>query len=258
MTVLVSLPYWRTPWLLRRAVDSVLAQTHRDLILVVTNDGDQEPWNRLEDIKDSRLVLFSLSKNRGRYYADQVALEANPFDLFTVHDADDWSESTRLETLHDLLDGWEAVCDGFTRHGLNGQCEQIKTKPELVNHRAQRGLWHIAHHKALWRTETIRQLGMMPRVRVGWDTYLMHFAVSTVKVNWLKYYGYHQERQKTSLTQGRATGIQSKLRIDTVALLEGLWKGFKAEPERLGELLQQPQDVADAVQVDAERLQRLL
>jgi glycosyltransferase involved in cell wall biosynthesis len=66
VTVLVSIPYWRTPELVEKAVRSVLKQTHRDLVCVVVGDGDEPP---LSKVRDSRLVVHSYSTNRGAYFA---------------------------------------------------------------------------------------------------------------------------------------------------------------------------------------------
>src|ERR1039457_1012362 len=73
--ITVSLPYFSDRPFLRRAVESVLGQTHGDLTLIVVNDGDlPEPWDLLADINDPRLVRFDLGAHRGRFFADAVAL----------------------------------------------------------------------------------------------------------------------------------------------------------------------------------------
>jgi hypothetical protein len=95
-------------------------------------------------------------------------------------------------------------------------------------------------------------------VRVGWDTYLMHFAASELKMNWVRYFGYHQERQKGSLTQAPGSGVQSKLRAATVAQMDSLWKAYKESPERLTEILRPDTRLQKEIDSDAERLRKLL
>jgi hypothetical protein len=259
VTVLVSVPYYQTPFLIRRAVDLLLAQTYPDLRVVVTNDADRwAPWPFLADIKDDRLVRFSLTKNLGRYYADAVALAANPYSLFSVHDSDDWSETTRFAHMMDVLNEADAVCDGFVRHGSNGQMEKHKPRPELIGYRSGRSLWHFAHHKAIWKTEALRPLGMGPRFRVGWDTYLMHFAALALKVEWVKRFGYHQERRKGSLTQSATTGIASKHRADTIKLLDAMWNQAQADPTQVFRICAPEPDLAAKIEADAARLRELL
>ena len=259
MTVLVSVPYYQTPFLIRRAVDLLLAQTYPDLRVVVTNDGDRNsPWPHLSDIKDDRLVRFTLKKNRGRYYADSVALAANPYPLFSVHDSDDWSEASRFGEMMDQLNEADAVCDGFIRHGTNGQTEKLKPRPELVGFRGGRSLWHIAHHKAIWKTEALKPLGLGPRFRVGWDTYLMHFAALTLKVEWLKTYRYHQERRKGSLTQSAQTGIASKHRAVAIRLLDDMWNKAQADPTQVPAICAPDATLAAQIEADAAKLRELL
>lgn len=99
--ITVTMPYYRSPETVRRAVDAVLGQTHTNLTLIVTNDGDQDtpPWPALADITDPRLVRFELPENRGRYFADAVTLAACDTPWFAIHDADDEAEPTWLSTL---------------------------------------------------------------------------------------------------------------------------------------------------------------
>jgi glycosyltransferase involved in cell wall biosynthesis len=95
MTVLVSIPYYGTPDLIDKAVRSVLEQTHRDLVCVVVGDGDQPPL----DINDSRLVVYSYPRNRGAYFAQMVALGANPHEWYAPVASDDWVEPDHIERL---------------------------------------------------------------------------------------------------------------------------------------------------------------
>lgn len=257
--ICVSVPYWKTPWVVRRAVELILAQTWRDLVLVVTNDGDHpKVWDWLDGVNDSRLVRFDLAKNRGRYYADSVVLAANPHPYFTVHDSDDWSQVDRLEVLMGRLGAADAVVDGFTRHGTNGQTERHKPQPQLIGHQSPRSLWHFAHHKGIWQTDALRPLGMGPQFRMGWDTYLMHYAALTLKVEWVQYFGYNQQRRPGSLISSPDSGPQSKQRANAVIVMNQQWKEAQASPERIPEILAPPPDLAARIEQDAARLRGLL
>lgn len=253
------MPMWKTPWVVRRAVDLILAQTHRDLQLVVTNDGDKaDAWNWLAGLKDSRLVRFDLEKNRGPYYANQVVLEATAAPLFTVHDSDDWSQSDRLEVLYGRLGAADVAVDGFTRHGLNDQTTRIKTTPNLIGHQSQRALWHIAHHKGLWQTDALRPLTMGPQFRMGWDTYLMHLAALCLKVEWVDYYGYNQQRRAGSLILSPQTGVKSKARTEAIVKMAEMWRQVQADPSTVAEVCRPSEDLQAKIDADVERLRGLL
>lgn len=93
--ITVSMPFYGTHKYVRQAVDSVLAQTYKNLKLVVVNDGDPEPpWKLLEDIDDPRLVRFDSGINRGPYFCHEI-----------VRRCSDSSLSSTVMTQH-ILDGF--------------------------------------------------------------------------------------------------------------------------------------------------------
>src|SRR5580704_14955907 len=99
-SVTVSIPFFRTRRYVCRAVESLLAQTHRELCVVVVNDGDADPpWAELAHIHDPRLVRFSWTHNRGCYFVHEVVLRASRTPYFLVQDSDDWSLPERVSTL---------------------------------------------------------------------------------------------------------------------------------------------------------------
>src|SRR6516162_10435922 len=99
--VVACIPYFRCQKYIRRSVVSLLGQTYKDIVVVVLNDADLEtpPWPMLSDIRDSRLIRFDLSHNRGPYFASQVLLSASRYPYFLVQDADDFSHTERVALL---------------------------------------------------------------------------------------------------------------------------------------------------------------
>lgn len=85
---------------IRRAVETLLRQTHQNLIVIVINNGDPEPpWDLLADLMDTRLIFFDLYRSAGPDYAHAVSLGASCAEYFLVSGADDWSEPRRVERL---------------------------------------------------------------------------------------------------------------------------------------------------------------
>ncbi len=256
--LLISLPYWKCQHLIRRAVDSILGQTFKDFTLVVVNDADPVgPWEALADIKDSRLIRFDLAENHGRYYADSVVLAAAKTDWFTVHDADDWSASTRLETLWAHRDGMEAVTDGWIRHHLSGKVSRI-TPLERPGLKMGIGLQHIAHQRGLWQVDGLRRIGgMHPAFRTSWDTGLMHFAYRFLNVATVGAQLYHQEKRKDGLTASLASGTGTEGRIETQRRILDMYRRAD-RGEDLAEIVAWPTDLRAGIEIDAARLARLL
>jgi hypothetical protein len=98
--VIVCIPHFQCKEHIHKAVQSILEQTHRDLTVVVANDGDSDPpWNELSSIQDARLVRFDLKQNRGPYFATTVVLHASDAPYLLIQDADDWSDRQRVDLL---------------------------------------------------------------------------------------------------------------------------------------------------------------
>jgi len=179
--VTVSIPHRGPGMLLRAAVDSILGQTCHDLICVVVFDGDGSGLAELADLDDPRLVRHVLPESRGRYFADQVVLDATTSPYFLVQDSDDWSEPTRLERLLAELERTRAdVClsdvvhhdarRGATRTSRHGWPRVLDpVGPELV---------HRAGHHGLYRTEMLRAVGgWYAGTRIGYDTSILNFVL---------------------------------------------------------------------------------
>jgi len=105
---------------IRAAVDSVLAQTFRDLEVVVVDDGSTDETPQvLAEIDDPRLVLIR-QENAGHAGGLNTGLEAVRGDFITFLDADDLCDPTRVEKQHAALEAnpnihgvgtWEVVVD---------------------------------------------------------------------------------------------------------------------------------------------------
>jgi glycosyltransferase involved in cell wall biosynthesis len=108
MKILVSLPVYNEGLLLKRAVNSILDQTHTDFTLVIVNDGSTDnSFSEAEKfLYDSRVVLVNNEKNGGCFYSKNIGLqymESGEYDVFTTHDADDFSQPTRFEKILNIF-----------------------------------------------------------------------------------------------------------------------------------------------------------
>lgn len=220
----VSMATYNTPRsLVDRAVKSVLGQTHRDLRLVLVNDGGP-PLHGL--VRDKRLVVVNLPENRGRYFADAVVTEAiadRPDALWSVHDSDDWSEPHRFERLlPHMKDG--AVVSSYWRH-RNGQKHMVQQPARVQIDRPKRGFAHLAHWcSGVYTSERVRRAGgIHPGFLVGFDTLFVRMLVMTGQVGVVDQPDYHWcRRQSGSLTTAPKTRFGSKLRVDTKKVLSRL------------------------------------
>jgi glycosyltransferase involved in cell wall biosynthesis len=243
------MPYFGCPETVTRAVASVLDQTHRDLTLVVVGDGVDVP--DLGDLRrDSRLVVWRLPDNRGRYFCDAVTLAASDTDWWTPHDADDWSDPDRLERLLDAADGADAVFGGYRQHQLSGAV--VDRAPSFDRLEAGR-LRHVAHHTALYRPNRLRSIyGPHPGWRFGWDTLQVALAWSNLSTAQVDTPLYHHCQRPGSLAMAPATGMRSAARRVAHRNRDRLWQRCLDDPAHTRDIVAATVCEDDAVAVRAE------
>lgn len=253
MTITVSMAYYGCARYVDRAVRSILDQTHRDLRLVVVNDGDRTP--RLPS--DPRLTLLNLSENRGPYFCDAVVLAACDTEWFTIHAADDWSEPDRLERLLAASDGYDAVFGGSIEHSGSS----VRPRPTRF-HRAGNRPRHVGSiATGIYRTDALRRIGgPHPDFRVAYDSMMVNLVIRALRWRHLPdEFGYHRIIRRDSLTRSPATGLQSEYRARFKAARSVLWNRVIAAPvEDWPEILAPSAAMAAAVEREAERLRGLM
>jgi glycosyltransferase involved in cell wall biosynthesis len=214
--ITVSLPYYRCKPFVRRAVQSILTQTHRTLTLVVVNDGDVDPpWDELSDIDDPRLVRFGLARNRGRYFADAVVLEATRDPYFMVQDADDWSDKRRCELLlrQVRVDEADAAFCGYDMRFPSGAVIREGAVRSTTTGVRFTQFIHETSHWGLFKSVAVRDVGgYYGGFRVGYDTLITHLVTMTSKVTTVDESLYHYQRRRGSLTTSARTGLFSRYR----------------------------------------------
>ena len=248
LAVTASVPYFNARPYIRRAVESLLAQTHRNLTVVVVNDGDPDaPWSELAHIDDPRLIRFSLDLNYGPYFAHQLVLGASTTPYFLVQDADDWSTPTRVAALLQALisEGsdlafsawqqyraevngnlqpdairWRRRQPGDPLLAVPGQRELFLFDPLLNEHFVNRA----AHH-GIFRREALESIGgCYAGFRMNYDTLLTNFLLMTGRVSFVEEPHYQYVLRPDSLSHSHATGIRSPIRIATKQRLAEMYR----------------------------------
>jgi glycosyltransferase involved in cell wall biosynthesis len=105
VTVLVAV-YNAAPYL-RRCLDSLLAQTLRDIQIICIDDAStDESLHILNDFAagDLRVEVVRLFENRGQAHARNEGLRLAKGEIITMLDSDDWLETNALERMVEAFD----------------------------------------------------------------------------------------------------------------------------------------------------------
>ena len=231
--VVACIPYYRGRRFIRRAVLSLLDQTHRELTIVVVNDGDFEspPWPMLSDIHDKRLIRFDLSRNHGGpFFANSVVVNASGAGYFLMQEQDDWSEPDRLKILYQKLQETpsDAVVSSqhfhFEDRNGNHQYQGLRWNNEVntacapcdknrrclrcfVNTSLSKEFLYRAPHAGLFRMSTLKSMGgYYAGLRMHQDTLLMNLILMVGQIAKTPLALYHRSMREDSLTQAASRG----------------------------------------------------
>ncbi len=228
--VTVSLSYFQRKEQVRRAVESILGQTHTDLTLVVVNDGDGDPpWDQLADIHDPRLERFDLKTNHGRYFADAVVLNATEDPYFLIQDAGDWSDPERIAILLEVLreDYSNAALSAEYLYTMIDGKMVSKTKKSYLG--MTRSLTYSfenrASYRGLYRTEALRRIGgTYGGFHTGYGVLQLHFLLMTGSVSYIDDPLYHRVIQANPFNHSTETEMIALVRREVARQLEAIYE----------------------------------
>ena len=242
--VVACIPYYKCQPYIRRAVDSLLAQTHRNLAIVVLNDGDTgtPPWPMLAGINDPRLLRFDLYKNKGPYFALDVALNATRAPYLLIQDADDYSHPQRVARLLAAIEkdrsGIAVSAQPQFRVLPGGSYRQTELRwqrhrtahdrpdtPFLLDQHITPQFRYRIPHAGLVCTKTVRALGgYYGGFRITADVLLTNVLLMAARVSHVPLPLYHRFIRQQSLTHSPETGIKSayaaKVKCQVAALYQ--------------------------------------
>lgn len=113
----VIVPVYKVEKYLARCVDSILAQTYRDLEVILVDDGSPDRCGEMCDAyaeKDARVRVIH-KPNGGISDTRNTGIEAAEGDFISFVDSDDYIEPKMLQTLYELQQKADAdiVCCGI-------------------------------------------------------------------------------------------------------------------------------------------------
>jgi len=164
--VSVLMPVYRPDAAVDTAIASVLAQTWRNLELLVVDDGSPDAeFSRLRHWpgRDQRVRLIRSGRNGGTYRARNRGLAEVRGEFITCHDADDWSHPRKIQLqVEHLL---------RNPHRIGNLSGWARTLPELRFQRFSMSgrLVYPNLSSLMFRRQAIAALGGWDEVRFGAD-----------------------------------------------------------------------------------------
>jgi glycosyltransferase involved in cell wall biosynthesis len=232
--VTICVPYFRGRRFIRRAVESLLSQTHRQIVIIVVNDGDpDDPWGLLASMDDPRLVRFDLKRNHnGPYFANAVVANATRSPWFLVQEQDDWSEPDRVACLlaagersgadfvvsaqniyQENADGSNAVRGvrfGHIGLGTCPACGPVPCSKCFVDTKVTPEYKYRAPHTGLFCVSLLRLIGgYYGGLYVSYDSLLMNILLMLGRIAYTPSPLYNRLLHPASLTRAKATGFGS-------------------------------------------------
>ena len=100
----VIVPVYNVERYLKKCLDSIIAQTYKDLEILLIDDGSTDRSGRIcnEYISDSRVRVFH-TKNHGLSAARNFGLANARGSFIAFVDSDDWLEKDFIEKLHNII-----------------------------------------------------------------------------------------------------------------------------------------------------------
>lgn len=131
----VIVPIFNSEKYLKKCLDSIVAQTHKDLEIILINDGSTDSSLIIcEEYKkkDSRIIILNI-KNGGTAYARNKGLDVATGDFIYFIDSDDFIERDLFEYLLGLLIKNNADISFCPYLYVNEKYEFLEKKNELEN-----------------------------------------------------------------------------------------------------------------------------
>lgn len=124
--VLVIMAAHNAAKFIEKSIDSVLKQTHKNLILCIVDDcSTDNTYDIISKIakKDDRIHVYKNSENKGAYYSRNVGLyyHIDEADFWTIHDADDIMFPERIAKQLNKSNEFLAVSCYYNRYDKNNK-----------------------------------------------------------------------------------------------------------------------------------------
>lgn len=189
--ICVLIPAYNMGKYLERCIDSVLAQTYRNIRVLLVDDGStdntKEICERYKE-KDSRFTSIHI-KNSGHGIARNVGLENCDEKYVAMVDADDCISTTFIEALYDVMvkSGADMVCPSYILFHEDDEIDLMMNadnpSDDYTAYNTDEAMEELTHYRAhffmpqkLYKTALFSDY-RYPDVRVNVDVWAIHHLI---------------------------------------------------------------------------------
>ena len=150
----VILPVYNVESYLKKCLESVLAQTYKNLEIIIVNDASTDATPQICDEfarADSRIKVIHMSKNEGVSNARNSALDIFKGDYLCFVDGDDFVEPDYIEFLYTLLKEYNcdvSMCGYYNIYDNGSKSEAFPNDLPKQAMTASEALCEIFYNKA--------------------------------------------------------------------------------------------------------------
>lgn len=141
----VIIPTYNRARTLEKAINSVLAQTYKDIELIIVDDCSKDDTQDIvSSIEDDRLKYIKLEKNSGANYARNMGISEANGEYIAFQDSDDiWrKEKLELELKFMLENDYDVVfCSMIQHHDDGKELRFPRIKKTMMDNLAERVLY---------------------------------------------------------------------------------------------------------------------
>ena len=223
---------------MKKALDSVLAQTYKHFIVFVVSDADITSFDEIKTITDSRVCFLRTKRNVGRYAIDHY-LVTHVLPMFNCKywapiDSDDYVDKNYLALLQRGIKNNDVVFTDQVREHLNGTHSPVNVKLRTN----ETNLFRSACMLSLWNLKFVIENNLTnPCYRVGWDTLMTLTAQIIGEIGVIRKPLYYIRKRPNSLTTSNKTRFGSVHRRQVRNDLHKIWKQVLTDSNNTHEIL---------------------
>jgi glycosyltransferase involved in cell wall biosynthesis len=194
---------------LETSIKSIISQTFQNWELVIVDDGSTD--NSVQIIKpflkDKRIKLITLKKNRGVGYSKKLGADNCQNDIIGVLDADDKLHEKTLEIIVDTYKSHPNYgfiyttmyrCDSFLKN-----CEIDKRIGELIPPKTSLFNYNISHFKTFLRKAYKKTTGYDPHLKAAVDRDIIYKLEEVTNFKFINIPLYYYRKNEEGVSQGK-------------------------------------------------------